>query len=120
MTSAMDAAPVTESAPAPPGRRPGPRVGALGAWWILLGGVIGLVAAFTLTVEKIELLLDPSYVPSCSINPVLSCGSVMSTHQASLLGFPNPLIGVIAFTVVVTGFVIMPASLRLTRSTISA
>ena len=54
------------------------------------------LASLTLTVEKIELLIDPSYVPSCSINPVLSCGSVMVTHQASVFGFPNPLIGIVA------------------------
>jgi uncharacterized membrane protein len=71
------------------------------AWWVLIAGVIGLVASATLTVEKIDLLLNPSYVPSCNINPILSCGSVMVTPQASVLGFPNPLLGLVAFTVVV-------------------
>jgi len=34
-------------------------------------GVIGLIAsAATLTVEKIELLLNPAYVPSCNLNPI--------------------------------------------------
>jgi uncharacterized membrane protein len=54
-----------------------------------------------LTVEKISMLTNPSYVPSCSINPVLSCGSVMATPQASAFGFPNSLIGIVAFSVVV-------------------
>jgi uncharacterized membrane protein len=80
------------------------RVTALGAWWVLIAGVIGLAASMTLTVEKIDILLNPSYVPSCNINPILSCGSVMTTSQASVLGFPNPLLGLVAFTVVaVTG-----------------
>jgi uncharacterized membrane protein len=80
------------------------RVAAPSAWWVLIAGVIGLVASMTLTVEKIEILLNPSYVPSCNINPVVSCGSVMTTSQASVLGFPNPLLGIIGFTVVmVTG-----------------
>ncbi|MDT5250831.1 MAG: hypothetical protein QOJ28_3465, partial [Mycobacterium sp.] len=48
------------------------RVGTASAIWVLIAGVLGLTAAITLTVEKIELLIDPSYVPSCSINPVLS------------------------------------------------
>ena len=74
------------------------------AIWVLLAGVIGLAASATLTVEKIRTLADPNYVPSCSINPVLSCGSVMITPQAEAFGFPNPLIGIVAFTVVtVTG-----------------
>lgn len=71
------------------------------AWWVVLAGVVGLIASGTLTVEKIEMLDNPNYVPSCSINPVLSCGSVMMTPQAELLGFPNPLIGIVSFTVVV-------------------
>ncbi|MBE7324264.1 vitamin K epoxide reductase family protein [Nocardioides sp. Y6] len=70
------------------------------AWWLLVGGMIGLLAAGTLMVEKIVLLGDPTYVPSCSINPVLSCGSVMTTDQAEVFGFPNPLIGVATFPVV--------------------
>jgi uncharacterized membrane protein len=78
-----------------------PRVAPASAWWVLIAGAVGLIASATLTVEKIKLLLNPSYVPSCSINPVLSCGSVMATPQASVFGFPNPLIGIAAFTVVV-------------------
>ena len=74
------------------------------AWWVLIAGVVGLVASVTLTVEKIKLLLNPSYVPSCNINPIVSCGSVMATPQASVLGFPNSLVGIAGFTVVaVTG-----------------
>ncbi len=79
-------------------------MGRASALWVLIAGVVGLAAALTLTIEKIEILINPKYVPTCSINPVLSCGSVMITPQASLFGFPNPLIGVVAFTVVlVTG-----------------
>ena len=65
-------------------------------------GLVGFVAAFTLLVEKLALLEDPSYVPSCSINPILSCGSVMQTSQAEAFGFPNPIIGVAGFAVVTT------------------
>ncbi|ODA71594.1 vitamin K epoxide reductase family protein [Streptomyces sp. AVP053U2] len=64
---------------------------------LTLGGAIGFLAAFTLTVEKIALLKDPSYSPSCSINPILSCGSVMTTPQAEVFGFPNPLLGIAGF-----------------------
>ena len=66
------------------------------------GGVVGFVASFVLTVEVIRLLEDPAYVPSCSFNPVLSCGSVMQTWQADVLGFANTLAGIAAFAVVTT------------------
>lgn len=83
------------------------------AWWVLIAGVIGFVSSMTLTVEKIDLLANPSYVPSCNINPILSCGSVMVTPQASLLGFPNPLLGIMAFTVVVVAGVLAVAKVPL-------
>ena len=70
------------------------------AWWLLVGGLVGLVAAFVLAVEKYALLADPSYVPSCSLNPVLSCGSIMASPQAEAFGFPNPLLGIAGFSVV--------------------
>jgi uncharacterized membrane protein len=85
------------------------------AVWILIAGVVGLAAALTLTVEKIEILINPDYVPSCSINPVLSCGSVMVTPQASVFGFPNPLIGIVSFTVVLVTGVLALAKVRLPR-----
>ncbi|MEU6248202.1 vitamin K epoxide reductase family protein [Glycomyces sp. NPDC047010] len=60
-------------------------------------GAVGAAAAFVLTVEKLALAADPGYTPTCSVNPVLSCGSVMSSAQAEAFGFPNPLIGLAGF-----------------------
>jgi uncharacterized membrane protein len=80
---------------------------------VLIAGVIGLVSSATLTVEKIDLLANPSYVPSCNINPILSCGSVMVTPQASAFGFPNPLLGIAGFTVVVVAGVLAVAKVSL-------
>lgn len=85
------------------------------AWLLVVGGAIGLAAAAVLLVEKIALLEDPTYVPSCSINPILSCGSVMQTSQAEAFGFPNPIIGVAGFAVVITVGVAILAGARLER-----
>jgi uncharacterized membrane protein len=90
-------------------------VGRASAVWVLIAGVIGLAASFTLTVEKIQILINPDYVPSCSINPVLSCGSVMVTRQAEAFGFPNPLIGIASFSVVVVTGVLALARVALPR-----
>lgn len=96
-------APVSADEAGPPAGT-APRVSTSGAWLMLIAGAIGLIASGKLTVEKIRLLADPHYVPPCNLNPVLSCGSVMATEQASVLGFPNSLLGIVAFTVVlVTG-----------------
>jgi uncharacterized membrane protein len=91
----------------------GVRVRTPSAIWVLIAGAVGLTAALTLTIEKIELLIDPAYVPSCSINPVLSCGSVMVTPQASEFGFPNSLLGIVAFSVVVVAGVLAVAKVSL-------
>jgi uncharacterized membrane protein len=100
------------SAPAPASEA---RVPVLSAWWVLIAGVVGLVASMALTIEKFKLLLNPSYVPSCNINPIVSCGSVMTTPQASVLGFPNPLLGIIGFTVVVVTGVLAVSKVTLPR-----
>jgi uncharacterized membrane protein len=71
-------------------------------WVLAVGGLIGLVAAAALLVEKVRVLADPEHVPACSLNPVLSCGTVMVTPQAEVFGVPNPIIGVVCFAVVTT------------------
>ena len=108
-TAPSDVQPTESSADAPV------PVGTPSAVWILIAGIVGLAAALTLTVEKIEILINPDYVPSCSINPVLSCGSVMVTPQASAFGFPNPLIGIVAFTIVLVTGVLALAKVSLPR-----
>lgn len=77
-----------------------------------VAGVLGFLAAFDLSVERVRLLLDPSYTPSCSINPVLSCGSVMVTEQARVFGFPNPFIGIAAFAVLLVIGLLLLSSVR--------
>ncbi len=65
----------------------------------LIAATIGLAASLVLTYDKLHYLKDPSYVPSCNINPIISCGSVMKTEQASLLGLPNTVFGIAGFSI---------------------
>lgn len=67
--------------------------------WLVVAGVLGFAAAFTLTVDKIHLITDPQFQPSCNFSPIVNCGNVMRTGQAEVFGFPNSLIGVGAFAV---------------------
>ncbi|MFE0465072.1 vitamin K epoxide reductase family protein, partial [Kitasatospora sp. NPDC058965] len=93
---------MTAVSPAAVAHPAGERFGApVGYRWVLgVAGVLGLAASALLTVDKLRLLANPDYVPSCNINPIISCGSVMRTDQASLLGFPNSLLGLVGFAVV--------------------
>lgn len=69
---------------------------------LLIGGAIGVIVSVVLTVEKINLLTNPSAVLSCDINPIISCGSAINKPQASVLGVPNSLIGAVGFSAVAT------------------
>ncbi|MFD4295423.1 vitamin K epoxide reductase family protein [Rhodococcus sp. NPDC058505] len=84
-------------------------------WLLLLGGLTGLLASLVLTVEKFALAADSNYIPSCSLNPVLNCGSVMSTAQASAFGFPNSLLGIAGFAVATTTGAALLAGARFSR-----
>lgn len=82
-------------------------------WVLTVGGMIGLLASFTLTYDKLQVLQNPGYKPACSINPVLSCGSVMNSPQSEIFGVPNSIFGLIAFTAVLTLGALMLAGAKL-------
>ena len=86
------------------------------AWILMIGGLIGIAASIELIVQKIAVLSNPNFVPNCDINPVLSCGSVINTAQAAIFGFPNPVLGVIGFTIVIMFGALLFAGVELPRS----
>lgn len=75
----------------------------IGVWVVmLLSSVASLVASFVLAVEAITLAENPAAKLGCDINAVLSCGTVGASWQASVFGFPNAFLGLIAEPVVIT------------------
>lgn len=69
-------------------------------WVLTIGGIIGLISAGILTVEKLHIAANPDYIPSCSISPVVACSPVIASPQASAFGFPNPFLGLAGFAMV--------------------
>jgi uncharacterized membrane protein len=74
-------------------------------WLLLISGVLGLWASFVITNDKFVLLQNTvdhktSHF-SCSLNPVIACGDVMQSSQAHAFGFQNPIIGLVAYGVVI-------------------
>jgi uncharacterized membrane protein len=67
------------------------------AIFFIVVGVIGWYAAFALTIEKIDLLLDPSAAAGCDFSIVVQCTANLLSWQGRLFGFPNPLIGLAAW-----------------------
>ncbi|HEY1085121.1 MAG TPA: vitamin K epoxide reductase family protein [Candidatus Saccharimonadales bacterium] len=70
-------------------------------WVMLLAAIPAFLAAFVLSVEKLEVIKNADAVLSCSINAVLNCASVMKTWQASVFGFPNSYLGIMGFAIVI-------------------
>lgn len=62
---------------------------------------LSFISAFIITLEKIELLKNPAHVTSCNISPFISCGPIMSSWQASLFVIPNPILGLLGFTLLI-------------------
>ncbi|MGY4994255.1 vitamin K epoxide reductase family protein [Streptomyces sp. 900105245] len=82
---------------------------------IVLTGAAGLLASWVITLDEFKLLENPAFVPGCSLNPVVSCGSVMKSDQASVFGFPNPMLGLVAYGIVVCVGVSLLAGVRFPR-----
>jgi len=74
-----------------------------GTWLAMLfWSAASLTASFVLAAEAVTLAGDPEAVLGCDLNTVVSCGTVGSSWQASLLGFPNAFLGLVTEPVVLT------------------
>jgi uncharacterized membrane protein len=73
--------------------------------WVvmLLTSLASLLASLVLSIDAIRLAENPSSYLGCDISAVLSCGTVATSWQASVFGFPNAFLGLIAEPVVITG-----------------
>ncbi|MFR9798888.1 vitamin K epoxide reductase family protein [Streptomyces sp. MS06] len=75
------------------------------ALMLVVTGALGVLASWVITLDKFKLLEakveGKTFVPACSVNSVVSCGSVMESDQASVFGFPNPMLGLVAYGIVV-------------------
>lgn len=69
---------------------------------LLIFAIIGLVTSFVLSVEAITLAANPSAELACSLNAVVNCAAVGADPSASVLGFPNAFVGMMAFPVMIT------------------
>jgi uncharacterized membrane protein len=74
----------------------------------ILAGVAGLTASINLSSDKVTTILSPGATLSCDRSILVNCGHNLASWQGSLLGFPNPLIGLGGFAApLVIGFAIL-------------
>jgi uncharacterized membrane protein len=69
---------------------------------MLVGAILSLIASFVLSAEAIELARNPNAQLSCSVNAIVNCATVAAHPSASLFGFPNSFLGMVAEPVVIT------------------
>ncbi|WP_403024479.1 vitamin K epoxide reductase family protein [Salinibacterium sp. GXW1014] len=71
-----------------------------GALLVVAGGV-GLLAAWALTADKVVTLTQPEAPLECNFSLLVQCGANLESWQGSLLGFPNPLLGLVGWSAVI-------------------
>ncbi|MBH5337953.1 vitamin K epoxide reductase family protein [Streptomyces pactum] len=86
---------------------------------LVITGALGLLASWVITLDKNKILEyaaeDKIFTPGCSLNPVVSCGNIMESDQAEAFGFPNPMLGLVAYGIVICVGVSLLAGARFPR-----
>lgn len=82
---------------------------------LLAAGLTGLVASLGLMLERLALVENPESTALCNINPFVNCGGIIEAGYGSAFGLPDPLLGIIAFSVVATIGATLVAGARLQR-----
>ncbi len=101
---------VADNAPAPTRTR-----GWVFGSWLIVAGILGEIAAFALTVEKFHALQNPDEALGCDISVFVQCGKNLDSWQGSVLGFPNPIIGLICWMAPILVGVAVLAGVRFPR-----
>ncbi|RUQ97184.1 vitamin K epoxide reductase family protein [Labedella endophytica] len=82
---------------------------------LIVAGMIGWWAAFSLTIEKIEALENPGRAAGCDFSVLVQCTENLNSPQGAIFGFPNPLIGLAAWIAPIVVGVALLAGARFAR-----
>lgn len=82
---------------------------------LIVAGIIGIICSLILTHDQIAIWQNPNYHPSCSLNPIVSCGTVIDSKQGHIFGIPAPFYGLMMFPVLVFVGVAMLAGAKFKR-----
>ena len=64
---------------------------------LIVGGIVGLIAAFALTLDKFDALEHPGIAASCDFSLLVQCSANLNSPEGSAFGFPNPVLGLAMF-----------------------
>lgn len=83
---------------------------------LFVSATVALIASFWQAAERIHMLKNPTVELSCTLNPVVDCGGVMSHRLAALFGFPNTFIGMVMFSMLAMAGLLLLFGGRFTRT----
>ena len=79
--------------------------------FLVVAGIAGLLAAYSLSVEKVVAIVQPGAKLGCDFSIFVQCSANLGSAQGAVLGFPNPLLGLGGFAVpLVIGIAILTGS----------
>ena len=82
---------------------------------LIVTSMIGMLASVILIYDQVQIWQNPSYVAPCSLNPVLSCGSVINSKQGHILGIPAPFFGLVMFPALYTFGIVVASGVKLKK-----
>jgi len=85
------------------------------AIFLIVAGAVGLYAAFALTLDKFQMLEHPATHLTCDFSVLVQCGENLASAQGAVLGFPNPIIGLVCWPLVICVGVALLAGVRFPR-----
>lgn len=79
---------------------------------LIIGGIIGIICSIILISDQIKIWESPGFLPSCNLNPIVNCGTVINSKEGEIFGFPAPFFGLMIFPAIATVGVAMLAGAR--------
>lgn len=83
--------------------------------FLVVAGLIGVIASLALSIEKVVQLQNPTMALSCDVSVLVQCSTNLQSEQGAVFGFPNPFMGLIGFGMVLTVGVSVWATPRFAR-----
>jgi uncharacterized membrane protein len=83
--------------------------------FLVVAGLAGLLAAYSLSVEKVVAIVQPGSKLGCDFSIFVQCSANLGSAQGSVLGFPNPLLGLGGFAVALVIGIAILAGARFAR-----
>jgi len=82
---------------------------------LVVTSIIGLIAAFVLLRDTLEVALNPNFTPICNINPILSCTSVMAAPESKILGIPSAAFGIAGYSALLAFAALLVVGVKVPR-----